>query len=236
MSQARAYVRNDSTSQVGGVGAFPSERVPALEHYRLVDVSENSALSDGEYQRLRQQARATYRIRPEGASALDANPPSYVKTFERVPGATVEGSGAAPGSNVTADVPIQIAETNTTFTYTQRVQANDEGEFTMTLPYATTGYGEAGEGYTATSLRAERPYNFTGETRLNESGYVISRQGQADVPEPAVVGASDQPVEVELDRTAEPLFQSGNSSNTTVENQTAVRAPAAPRPTRAAAA
>ena len=230
MSQARAYVRNDSTSQVGGVGAFPSERVAALEHYRLVDVSENSALSDGSYQNLRRQARATYRIRPEAASALDANPPSYVKTFERVPGATIRGSGAAPGANITAEVPVYIPETNTTFTYTQRVQANDQGEFTMTLPYATTGYGEATEGYTATSLRAEGPYNFTGGTRINDSGFVIAYQGQADVPEPAVVGASDQPVRVELTRRAQPLFQgqTSDSANTTVENQTAVRAPVAP--------
>ena len=230
MSQARSYVRNDSTSQVGGVGAFPSERVAALEHYRLVDVSNNSALSDRSYQSLREQSRATYRIRPEAASALDANPPSYVKTFERVPGATLRGSGAEPGVNVTAEVPMYIPETNTTFTYTQRVQANDQGEFTMTLPYATTGYGEVGEGYTTTSLRAQGPYNVTGGTQINDSGYVVAYQSQADVPESAVVGASDQPVEVELERRAQPLFQNqtSSSSNATVENQTAVRAPAAP--------
>ncbi|MFB6168814.1 MAG: oligosaccharyl transferase, archaeosortase A system-associated [Haloferacaceae archaeon] len=237
MSQARAYVRNDSTSQVGGLGPFPTERVAALEHYRLVDVSENSALSDRGYRSLRRQARATYRIRAEAAGVLDANPPSYVKTFERVPGATVQGSGAVPGANVTAEVPIRIPETNTTFTYTQRVQANDQGEFTMTLPYATTGYGEANEGYTTTSLRAEGPYNFTAGTRINDSGYVITYQTQADVPEPAVVGASDRPVEVELTRRAEPLFQdqsASGESNTTAQNQSAVRAPAAPVTTRPA--
>jgi dolichyl-diphosphooligosaccharide--protein glycosyltransferase len=231
MAQARAYVRNDSSSQVGGVGAFPSERVPALEHYRLVDVSNNSALSDRSYQRLREQSRATYRIRPEAARVLDANPPSYVKTFERVPGATVRGSGAPPGANVTAEVPIYIAETNTTFTYTQRVQANDQGEFTMTMPYATTGYGEVGDGYTTTSLRAEGPYNLSSGTQINDSGFVVSYQGQADVPESAVVGASDRPVEVELDRRAQPLFQDqtgGDSSNTTAQNQTAVRPPTVP--------
>jgi dolichyl-diphosphooligosaccharide--protein glycosyltransferase len=225
MSEARAYVRNDSTSQVGGVGAFPNERVAALEHYRLVDVSENSALSDGGYRNLREQARATYRIRPEAASALDPQPPSYVKTFERVPGATVRGTGAPPGSNVTAEVPVHIPETNTTFTYTQRVQANDQGEFTITLPYATTGYDEVGEGYTSTSLRAEGPYNVTGGTTINDSGYVVTYQSQADVPESAVVGASDDPVEVELTRRAQPLF--GDSDSATVENQTAVRAPPA---------
>jgi dolichyl-diphosphooligosaccharide--protein glycosyltransferase len=225
MSEARAYVRNDSTSQVGGVGAFPNERVAALEHYRLVDVSENSALSDGGYRNLREQARATYRIRPEAASALDPQPPSYVKTFERVPGATVRGTGAPPGSNVTAEVPVHIPETNTTFTYTQRVQANDQGEFTITLPYATTGYNEVGEGYTSTSLRAEGPYNVTGGTTINDSGYVVTYQSQADVPESAVVGASDDPVEVELTRRAQPLF--GDSDSATVENQTAVRAPPA---------
>ena len=228
MSQAEAYVRNDTTSQIGGVGPFPSERVAALEHYRLVDVSENSALSAGSYRNLREQARATYAIQPEAASVLDPQPPSYVKTFERVPGATVQGSGAPPGSNVTAEAPIYIPESNTTFTYTQRVQANDQGEFTITLPYATTGYDEVGDGYTSTSLRAEGPYNITGGTQINDSGFVVTYQGQADVTESAVVGASDRPVEVELTREAQPLFGGNNGASTTVENETAVRAPAAP--------
>ena len=231
MQQARAYVANDSTAQVGGIGAFPSERVPALEHYRLVDVSENSALDSGGYQSLRRQARATYAVRPEAASALDAQPPSYVKTFERVPGATVEGSGAAPNANVTAEVPMYVAETNTTFTYTQRVQADENGEFTMTLPYASTGYDEVGtaEGYTNTSVRAQGPYNITGGTRINDSGYIVAYQSQVDVPERNVVGATDDTVQVELDRRAQPLF-GGNDGDNATATATADEGPTATGP------
>jgi dolichyl-diphosphooligosaccharide--protein glycosyltransferase len=240
MEEARAYVANDSTSQVGGFGAFPRERVSALEHYRLVDVSENSALDSSGYANQRRQARATYAIRPNASSVLDPQPPSYVKTFERVPGATIEGSGAQPNANVTAEVPIRIPETNTTFTYTQRVQADENGEFTMTLPYATTGYDAVGpeEGYTNTSLRAAGPYNLTGGVEFNESGFVITRQGQVDVPERNVVGATDEPVEVELTERSRQLFGggsgsgSGTSDSATVQSanqtQSAVRAPVAP--------
>jgi dolichyl-diphosphooligosaccharide--protein glycosyltransferase len=46
MSEARQYVANDSTSQIGGVGPYPSQDVPALEHYRLVGLSEMSANND----------------------------------------------------------------------------------------------------------------------------------------------------------------------------------------------
>ncbi len=224
MAEARAYVQNDSTAQVGGLGAFPSERVPALEHYRLVDVSENAATDVRQYRALRGQARATYAIRPDAASALDASPPSYVKTFERVPGARIEGSGAQPNANVTAEVPLYIPQTNTTFTYTQRVQADENGEFTMTLPYATTGYDAVGpdDGYTNTSIRAQGPYNLTGGVEF-EGGNVTTFQRQVDVPEENVVGASDEPVEVELTRRTQPLFGEGGS--VTVQNQSAVRAP-----------
>jgi dolichyl-diphosphooligosaccharide--protein glycosyltransferase len=233
MQEARAYVANDSTSQVGGFGGFPSERVPALEHYRLVDVSENSALDAGAYRSQRQQTRATLAIRPNASSALDAQPPSYVKTFERVPGARVEGSGAQPNANVTAEVPIRIPETNTTFTYTQRVQADENGEFTMTLPYATTGYDAVGpdSGYTATSLRAAGPYNVTGGVEFTQDGRVVTRQGQVDVPERNVVGATNEPIAVELTERSRPLFGGGGGSATATvrnESQSAVRAPTAP--------
>jgi hypothetical protein len=232
MDQARAYVQNDSTSQIGGLGAFPSERVPALEHYRLVDVSENAATDVRQYRALREQARATYAIRPEAASALDANPPSYVKTFERVPGARIEGSGAQPNANVTAEVPLYVPQTNTTFTYTQRVEADENGEFTMTLPYATTGYDAVSpaDGYTNTSIRAQGPYNVTGGVEF-EGSNVTTFQAQTEVPERTVVGASSETVEVELTERTQPLFgNSGGSGSTTVQNQSAVRPPG-PAPT-----
>ena len=57
---------------------------------------------------------------------------------------------------------------------------------------------------------------------------MVTYQGQADVTESAVVGASDRPVEVELTREAQPLFGGNDGASTTVENETAVRAPAAP--------
>jgi dolichyl-diphosphooligosaccharide--protein glycosyltransferase len=223
--EARAYVRNDSTSQVGGVGPFPSERVPALEHYRLVDVSEESALDSTQYRRLQAGTARTTRVAPE---FLSPTPPSYVKTFERVPGATVQGSGAMPNEPVTAEVPIHIPETNTTFQYSQRTTADENGEFTMTLPYATTGYDEYGpdEGYTDTSLRAEGPYNITGGATINDSGYIVAHQSQLDVSEGRVVGAEDGPTEVTLERRAQPVFGNQTAgSDGAATNRSALAAP-----------
>jgi dolichyl-diphosphooligosaccharide--protein glycosyltransferase len=224
MQEARAYVRNDSTSQIGGIGGFPSERVPALEHYRLVQASDNSATSASQYARILRNDYRTARVSPE---LLMPNPASYVKTFERVPGATLRGNNALPNATVTAEVEMRIPSQNTTFTYTQETNATADGEFTMTLPYATTGYDEYGpaEGYTNTTVRATGPYNISGGA-VFEGQNVTSAGGQVSVPEGDVVGAEDGVVEVELNRTTQPVF-GGDDGAVQVdgENESAVDAP-----------
>jgi len=44
MEQARNITENNPSAQIGGIGGMPSERVPALEHYRLVQMSDVNAL------------------------------------------------------------------------------------------------------------------------------------------------------------------------------------------------
>ena len=122
-----------------------------------------------------------------------------MKTFERVPGATVDGSGAEPGAEVRATVEMQIPETGSTFTYTQYATADENGNFEMTLPYSTTGYDEFGpeNGYTNTSVRATGPYTFSSTT--TDGGLTTTVRGaQAAVDEAQVVGVDDSPVTVEL--------------------------------------
>ena len=208
MSAAREYVANDPTSQLGGVGSFPAERVEALEHYRLVHVSNTSARNS--------ILRTTY----QDAQVAGVNPqvtvpsnPSWIKTFERVPGAMVQGSGAPPNTNVTAQTELRIPNTNSTFTYTQRAQTNDEGEFTMTLPYSTTGYDEydPDNGYTDVSVRATGPYTLSTSPSF-QNGSIVSYQSNLTVSEGDVNGDQDGTVSVELERTEQEFTIGGGSS------------------------
>ena len=45
MDEARNITENNPSAQIGGIGGMPSERVPALENYRLVQMSDVNALA-----------------------------------------------------------------------------------------------------------------------------------------------------------------------------------------------
>ncbi|WP_081606145.1 oligosaccharyl transferase, archaeosortase A system-associated [Haloferax volcanii] len=213
MSAAEEYVANDPTSQIGGIGTFPEERVSALEHYRLVKSSNSSALRSGSYQRSLISEGNTYGLQPQ---ALVPNNPAWVKTFERVPGATVDGSGAPANTTVTARVQMRDLTTGTNFTYTQQAQTDADGEFTMTLPYSTTGYDEYGpdNGYTNVSVRAAGGYAFTGPTSVTGNSTIVSYQAEnVAVDEGLVNGAEDGTVQVTLERNEQELNLPGDSSS-----------------------
>jgi dolichyl-diphosphooligosaccharide--protein glycosyltransferase len=207
MSQARSFVERDGTAQIGGVGAIPSERVPALEHYRLVRTSEQSAFSTRSYQR---EFRLIQQLTGFPAVRMFVTNPSWLKTFERVPGARVEGSGAPPNTTVTAEVDMRAPVGNYTFTYRQEARTNEDGEFTMVLPYSTSGYDQYGpeNGYTNVSVRATGPYNLTtgGElVEINGSAGVEEYRATLDVPEGRVNGDQSEPLEVTLERQTQEL-------------------------------
>jgi dolichyl-diphosphooligosaccharide--protein glycosyltransferase len=223
MSAARDYVERDGTAQVGGIGPYPEERVPALEHYRLVRVSNASALESSAYQReyarVVQQTGVPYR-------SLTQTRHNWVKTFERVPGATVEGSGAPANATVTASVRMKVPTDNSTFVYTQQATADEDGEFTMTLPYATIGYDRYGpeNGYTNVSVRAAGPYSVRTSPQVNDSGYLVRTSGELNVSEGLVNGAEDGATTVTLERTAQDLTggdgDEGNETATESDNAT----------------
>ncbi|WP_410764636.1 oligosaccharyl transferase, archaeosortase A system-associated [Haloferax sp. DFSO60] len=226
MEEAEAYVANDSSSQIGGIGAFPEERVEALDHYRLVKSSNTSALQSGSYQNSLIQTARTFGLQPQ---VLLGNNPSWVKTFERVPGATVQGSGAPANSVVTASVQMRDLTTNTTFTYTQQVETDENGEFTMTLPYSTTGYDDYGpdNGYTNVSVRATGGYTFATPTTVTDNTTFVNYQASdVSVDEGLVNGAEDGTVEVTLERNEEELeiTQDDSSSNSSDTNSSSIDA------------
>ncbi|WP_435162019.1 oligosaccharyl transferase, archaeosortase A system-associated [Halorubrum sp. SY-15] len=218
VSAAREYVADDGSAQVGGLGGVPSERVAALEHYRLVHVTDTqgSAPSVGQarvVQQLVQNPRAVL-----GESLQSAAADDFVKTFERVPGATLEGSGAEPGAEVRAAVQLE-KPTGETFIYQQYAEADANGEFTFTLPYSTTGYDAFGpeNGYTNTSVTATGPYEITtGVTDPTSEASPAS--ARANVTEAQVVGVDETATTVELERIV--VRDSGDEGDTSSDADT----------------
>jgi dolichyl-diphosphooligosaccharide--protein glycosyltransferase len=224
MEQAEQFVANDSTAQVGGIGPFPSEPVEALNHYRVVKQSEASGANAWQYARtLRSELRLLQQAGVRNPNAMFRTSPSWVKTFERVPGATVTGTGPA-NTTVTARARLSPVGQNGSFTYTQQAETGPNGQFTMTLPYSTTGYENWGpeNGYTNVSVRADGPYDFSTPQSF-ENGTVTFQNASADVTEAQVIGESDQNVTVELTEESVDAQQNESSSGneTAPDNETA---------------
>jgi dolichyl-diphosphooligosaccharide--protein glycosyltransferase len=200
MSTARSYVEEDGTAQVGGVGHYPSERVSALEHYRLVKVSDSSAANRSrQYQQLSRRTFAVTGVPPSSQTLYE---PSWVKTFEKVPGATITSDGLPPNTSVRATVPMRVPTTNETFTYTQETRTNEDGELSMTLPYATTGYDEYGpsNGYTNVSVRATGPY-VVESSLATANGSLVQYRSEIQIEEGRVNGDVTGEREVTLEET-----------------------------------
>jgi len=134
--------------------------------------------------------------------------PAWTKVFERVPGATIEGEGGPENSTVRFRVTIE-PENGQPFRYTQRVETDDNGEFTATVPYATQGYDEWGpeEGYTNVSARANGSYSITSGFQVNESGYRIRYVGSVNVTEGQVIGEDTSPATVTLSEQVIPPLE-----------------------------
>lgn len=190
MSAAQEYAEQDDSSRIGGLQS-PAEPIPALKHYRVVHASQEA-----------------------GPQAVNGQP--WVKTFERVPGATVNGTGPE-NTTVTANVTMEMSNTGGTFTYKQHAETDEQGQFTMTLPYSTTGYEEWGpeEGHTNVSVQATGPYTFStnATNATNESANATDGwTATADVTETQVIENGSDPVEVTLQ-------QNGNTNETANTSQ-----------------
>ncbi|NEU57194.1 oligosaccharyl transferase, archaeosortase A system-associated [Halorussus sp. MSC15.2] len=221
MQQARQFVANDSTSQIGGIGPFPSESVPALEHYRVVKQSQSSGANSSQYARtLRSEMRLLQQAGMNPRQLLQTSP-SWVKTFERVPGATVTGTGPA-NTTVTAQVQLSPVGQSGSFVYSQQARTGPDGQFTMTLPYSSTGYDNWGpeNGYTNVSVRATGPYQFY-TSRSIEDGNLTFSNASAEVTEAQVIGESDENVTVELTKESVSLQQNQSGNQTASGNETA---------------
>ncbi|MDZ7850705.1 MAG: oligosaccharyl transferase, archaeosortase A system-associated [Halodesulfurarchaeum sp.] len=206
---AQEYAANNTNAFVGGVADFPREEVEALEHYRLVKLSGQSNAP--------QRTLANLEFR-------QGEHPTWVKLFERVPGATIEGEGPA-NTTVTAEVELQTtARTGDgTFTYTQHAETGQDGTFEMTLPYASSDYDEYGpeDGYTNVSVRATGPYEFSTPTSFNGTTMnLTTHNASAHVPEGAVIGAEEGVIDVTLEEQVLGSLGDGETNETATGNET----------------
>jgi len=212
ISAAREFADNDATAQVGGVGQYTPERVEALAHYRLVQTSQMSAVGNSRRYlfALRKVARGAFKsplrtqigLNQQLLQNIHYGHPNWVKVFERVPGATIQGEGAPANTQVNVAVRMNNPGSNTTFIYRARATSNEDGEFSLTVPYSTTGYDNWGpeDGYTDVEVRADTAYQVRTEPITNESGYQWRYTGTVNVTEGQVIGEDDSPATVTLER------------------------------------
>ncbi|PSP28065.1 oligosaccharyl transferase, archaeosortase A system-associated [Halobacteriales archaeon QH_2_65_14] len=236
MQEARNYVADNPSAQIGGLGAIPEEPVAGLEHFRLVHMTNTSAIPQtveearlaqhGVNLNLRLSARRSIQntgfgslLQQQIANNTDApqdqlqsqatnqalnmmfpNTPAFTKTFERVPGATIEGTGP-PNQTIRVQVPIE-PENGQPFTYTRRVQSDENGNFELTVPYSTTGYDEWGveEGYAEPTVKATGSYTISTNPTITPNGSFQRWTATVNVTEGQVIGEEPGPVEVELEK------------------------------------
>jgi dolichyl-phosphooligosaccharide-protein glycotransferase len=113
---------------------------------------------------------------------FDVGEGAAVKTFERVEGAPIAGTAedAEEGTTVTAAVELDSGTERGTFVYEQEAEIDGDGDFELTVPYATDDDLGAEDGYTDSEVEAAGDYTITveGDDAL---------QTETAVPETAVV-------------------------------------------------
>ncbi|WP_439026668.1 oligosaccharyl transferase, archaeosortase A system-associated [Haloarchaeobius sp. DT45] len=191
-----------------------------LEHYRLVYENGSQVAfasvavnQEGQWRAaavnraMNVQQLLQYQFSPQ-VHAYDVSVESLVKTYERVPGATIAGQADVSGpTNVTARVELQSQTTNRTFNYTQTVQTDADGNFDITVPYATDDSVSVEQGGTDATVEATGEYTITVEGS-DETGTVA-------VPETAIMTEDGEPITVDLAASG---GSSGNSSVNTDAN------------------
>jgi oligosaccharyl transferase (archaeosortase A-associated) len=191
------------------------DNADGLEHYRLVHTSSNRRLL-ATYSRIDTQTgralnfqfmtpigqvgsnrsiQTLFALQQRQDYVLhDVRRAVSLKTFERVEGARLTGEAPA-GANVTVSLRLNNTQTGSNFTYEQRVQANEDGEFVVTVPYATNDAVAPEEGGTDSLIAADGIYT------VNVEGGGITT---VRVPESAVLDGE----EITLD------FEGANASIT----------------------
>jgi dolichyl-diphosphooligosaccharide--protein glycosyltransferase len=210
MDEAESFIQENG-GQIGGVGIAPTKDVSHVENYRLVHVSSNRSVDDSEYTQLVRQM-ATFSENLEFSDLiLD---PSYTKTFEKVEGAEIQGENAYPNSEVIVALELNNPESETPIVFQARTTADEDGNFSVTVPYSTQGYDNYGpeEGYGNVKIKASGPY--TVYSQVDSDKQMPLKVAETHVSEGKVLGEDDEPVEVTVEEIGVPqVTQDGSSSS-----------------------
>ncbi|XGI84215.1 oligosaccharyl transferase, archaeosortase A system-associated [Halorutilales archaeon Cl-col2-1] len=160
---------------------------------------------------------------PAGGSSFvyDAKGVARVKTYEKVEGAEFSGSVSmenVSNATITAILNLQTTNTGRNFTYSQDVSVDDDGDFTMTVPYPTENDVSVSEGGTDEGVRATGNYTlYKGGAYVPTFGTVLgaSSVGNAEVPESAVYDG--ETIEVEMEEVQQ---NQGNQTQTQTQANT----------------
>ncbi|WP_435333074.1 STT3 domain-containing protein [Haloarchaeobius sp. TZWWS8] len=187
-----------------------------LEHYRLVhEAPQQVAIASVAVQRQGQIQATNFVNRPMSVQqyfqyqisnqthVYDLSVESTVKTYERVPGATITGQvDVSEPTNVTATVPLNSSTLGRSFNYTQTVQTDASGNFEITVPYATDDSVSVEQGGTNSAVTA------TGEYTITVEG--SNQTATAAVSESAIMTEDGEPITVE--------FTAGDDSQNSTES------------------
>ena len=154
-----------------------------------------------------------------GSFLYDFRGVASVKTFERVEGATITGQAENATNPANAIVLANLRTTNTdrTFQYIQETETDADGNFEITVPYATDPDDEVTveEGGTNSSVVSDSPYNvFVGENAsfveaFGQTGVAASEEdGLVEVTETDIYMGNE--VVVELEETEEEIPEPEN--------------------------
>ncbi|MFB6227531.1 MAG: oligosaccharyl transferase, archaeosortase A system-associated [Halobacteriales archaeon] len=209
------------------------EDAQGLHHYRLVHETEQSTIflglaqsRQGGYRNLGINAMLTGRIfrllQRQDIVAYDLRQESRVKTFERVEGAQLTGQVdpvrlSGPNATVLAQVNLRTESRNRTFTYRTRTTTDENGSFSVTVPYPTDNSVSPAEGGTNASVTATGNYTIqvdpiTGTIGGRERVFGSRASASVSVPESAIYNGSE--VNVEFD----PGYEPGSINATLEEN------------------
>ncbi|MWV40411.1 oligosaccharyl transferase, archaeosortase A system-associated [Natrialba sp. INN-245] len=119
---------------------------------------------------------------------FDQREGAAVKTYERVEGATLEGSVDVDNpdeATVVAAVELDSETESGTFEYVQEGELDEDGSFELTVPYATNDELGVEDGYTDSAVEATEEYTIT-VTAPSDDGFQ-AYDAETAVPETAVV-------------------------------------------------
>ncbi len=108
---------------------------------------------------------------PAGGNAYlyDIRAEASVKTYERVEGAKLTGEANASDELVFAIVNLETENTDRSFSYVQNTTTDEDGEFEMTVPYASEHDVGVDEGGTNSAVEPEGPYEvYVGQVGVAE--------------------------------------------------------------------